>query len=293
MVYWLIRSGVWSNEKEEQLKTIDKTLDNKKVSLYRSVLNKSQQKETRKVLKHLKKNQLKLLQDKHSLDDLTIEHYAETLSRQFLILSSLTREDKKDICLNNRDVTKDIAWNWFNEIYAEVLKNRYTLEEYREIARTEPWRSYWTISDKNPFGGSVVDLTDEQKTLILYSRMYDNAYKHPDFPGDHIAEDDDLFDGWLLVIREENKKTKTTKNIDHVHPKYQNADEVYVVAHSNEEAQNIDNLNTFEGKLTKKRRAAKIAYSDGKPIKAADMPDTREKLHAQAHREMVNKIKGK
>ena len=289
VVQWLIRHKVWSREKEEQLKTIDKTLDSRKKSLYKSILNKPQQDDDRKVLKHLRKKQLSLLQEKHSLDSLTVEHYAETTSRQFLILSSLTYEDRT---LVYNDVNfKDICWRLFSGIDDEILKNQCTLVECREISRSEPWRSYWTVGEHNPFGNASVDLTDEQKTLILYSRMYDNAYKHPEFPGEEIVDDDDLFDGWLLTVKEENKQNTKVKNIDHVHPRFQNADEIYVVADSVEAAKEIDELNTFEGKLAKKRRAA--ALKGGKQLEAGDMPDTKEKLFIQAQKEMVDKIKGR
>jgi hypothetical protein len=57
-------------------------------------------------------------------------------------------------------------------------------KKLREIARTNPWRSYWGASKEDVFGLAAADMTGNQRTLLMYSRMYDNANEHPDSPDD-------------------------------------------------------------------------------------------------------------
>jgi hypothetical protein len=123
--------------------------------------------------------------------------------------------------------------------------------------------------------------------------MYDSAYEHPDCPNDKVIEDDDMFDGWMIYQRRENDKAKDKnrankllegKNLD-------KAQEVFLMAKTNEEAQNIYNLNDNQSRNIIKEREKMI--SNLRSVEHSKLPDVQRDLVVQSNQQFMNTAKRK
>ena len=93
--------------------------------------------------------------------------------------------------------------------------NQISSEQFRSVARSEPWRSMWNIGKKqgNAFGKAACDLTKDQVSLSSYSSMYDNVYESSEAPDEKVIEDDDCLDGWFISQRREYEKEKKKRQV--------------------------------------------------------------------------------
>ena len=163
-----------------------------------------------------------------------------------------------------------------------------TTEQYRELARTEPWRSRWMMLKPKPFGNRV---TDEQRHLTIYSRMYDNAYKNTDCPSDKVIDDDDMFDGWMIT---ESRKNEREKQVNRANEKlggrHASSQEVFIMADSKQDIEDVESLNDFQSKMVKKQRAGFIKQKG--EVAVSDLPDQRMEINRQAMDNYIKTVKG-
>lgn len=276
---------LWSDNDETKLKELDEQIDDLKVELYKAFLNASRTKQLRGELKNLRSLVEQLINIKHSLDYATIEGYCSTVRLQYLIGMSVLDENKQYVWKNN-DFLNDCYL--FEKIINEYNRSVIPIEKMRELARTEPWRSSWQIAKDNVFGISSVDLTDEQRTLCLFSQMYSNVFSHPEAPSDEVVECDDSLDGWFLVQKREAEKFKNTKQVDKLLP--QKGNETFLMARNKDDAKKIDKMNSTESKIIKGERMA-LVRREGK-VKEQHLPDVQRKLNTmkvEAMREAAKK----
>ena len=136
----------------------------------------------------------------------------------------------------------------------------------------------------------MINWTDEQKTLVVLTKMYDSAYQHPECPPDSVFEDDDMFDGWMILQRRENEKTKnknrTEKLLDG--KKLNKAGEIFLVANSKEEAQNIYSLNDNNSRHIIKERE-NIIKNTSETIDVGQLPDVQRDLTMQTNQQFKNR----
>lgn len=87
----------------------------------------------------------------------------------------------------------------YGKYNAEILDDK----EIRQISKNPNWRMIWNVSkdSREIFPLPACDLTDMQKTLISWTRMYDSVYESMETPSDSIIEDDYAIDGWFTVQR--------------------------------------------------------------------------------------------
>lgn len=74
----------------------------------------------------------------------------------------------------------------------------------RELARTDPWRTVWACREagRGVFDVPAGALSEVQKSLVAWTRVYDAAREDSDRPAEDVVADDDAFDGWMTVRRE-------------------------------------------------------------------------------------------
>ena len=167
-------------------------------------------------------------------------------------------------------------------------------EACREIARTDPWRSYWGITDC-PFGTRAIDLDYDKRTLLAYSKMYDNIGDHPECPSQEIIEDDDMLDGWMIVQQRQTSEKKVEKHkddmVNNFSPKYQNATEIFLPAQSKDHIKQIDDLNTATGKRVRKQRQQMI--NEQGQVGVGKLPDEMLAIQNQSMEEFKQKAQNK
>jgi len=272
---------------EEKLKLMEKSIESLKMNLFANRLDVVKCKDIRKRLDQLKIKYINVYNVLNSLNQFTAESYAEEARYHYLLVKTLLDIDCNLVWKNENEVDATLLQN----IIIEIGKYSISIPDFREIARTEPWSSYWKISHGNPFGSIPVDWTEEQKTLVLFSQMYDNIYQHPECPDDNVISDDDMLDGWLLTIRNEQVKEKEKKKIESKVSKHTKATEMFVPVANEEEAQKIYDMNTPQNKLIVARRAQKIK-KEGK-VSEANLPDIKTKLFMEAQRLALESVKNK
>jgi len=136
--------------------------------------------------------------------------------------------------------------------------------------------------ERGLFGIAAVDMTDEQRNLVSWSGLYENIQQHPNCPSDEVLEDDDLLDGWMIEQRKERERSHNQKQADGItNEKIRNADEVFLMADTDDDARKIDELNDERAKHIKRQRF-KVLKEKG-TVNELDMPDTRQELIRQVN----------
>ena len=289
ILYYLIEYGMWTTNGDESLKTLEKQIEDQKVALYQSILNPPQTKNIRRYLEGFKKSYNKLYATRHSFDHLTLDGYIDNIKNQYLLAHSIYD-------INNNRIFNDIQNIDFNQLtqFSENISSYIIdIETFRTIARSDLWRNYWSANKDRLFDKPVVSWTDEQKTLVVLTKMYDSAYEHPDCPSDKIIEDDDMFDGWMIYQRRENEKTKEKNRANKIleGKNLGKAQEVFLMAKTNEEAQNIYNLNDSQSRNIIKEREKAIDHFG--TIEHSKLPDVQRDLVVQSNQQFIQTAKRK
>ncbi len=214
-------------------------------------------------LRSLDQQLMQLYSSKHCMDHLTKDGYAELCRINFLIINSVYDSIGNKIELDDAILIDKLATAYNSSfIPANIL---------REIARTDPWTSVYA-SSQQIFNYCGTELTENQKNLLAYTRMYENIFKHQDAPNERIINDDDLLDGWLAIQRKQNKKTDTND-------KYGNAQEVYLIA---KDKNTIDNINGMNSQYAKNKKLSRLQQVKQKGrIAEFEFADVQQELRKQ------------
>jgi hypothetical protein len=284
---YLIINNLWNPLVDKEFKELPKKIEDYKVQLYQSELNPKNQKRISRILKDAKNKYDRLYNIRHSFDHLTAQGYAN-LSKNHYILSESIFDSEDNKIFPKID---DIDFILFNEICSLISNNTIPAYTFRKIARSELWRNYWIANKDFLFGKPTIEWTDEQKNLVVITKMYDNAYEHPECPGNNILEDDDMFDGWMISIRRESEKDKTKRRTEKKFgDKLNKAGEIFLMAESKEEAQNIYSLNNpLSRNIIKEREIVLKQNNDF--VKDSDLPDVQRNLQMQQIQQIKDKHK--
>ncbi len=251
----LIKYGLWSNDADMILVESEKNIKTACVDLYRAAFDFKKQKDIRRRLQSLRKRVSDLNVKLHHLDYATMESIAMMHRTNHIVANTVFDSAGNLIDPDN--------YSLITEIVNQINQASLSIDDFKVIARTDPWRSMWSVDRANVFGKSVCDLTEEQRTLITLSKFYDSIYEHPDCPDTSVIEDNDMLDGWLILQereREESVKKKHADNVLGLTERTKNAmsNDVMVVANSKEEARQINDLNDVNAKMIKAERMGVI-----------------------------------
>jgi hypothetical protein len=233
----------WSDSKQKEIEVeIPKLLENLKIQIYFSLLNKQNDYQTIKgKISKLKSYLLKLLSDKHSYDEYTIEGIARKEKTLFLLQKGIKGLDIEPSFL-------------LSAFYSAQLND----SDYRKIARSNEWHLKLKAM-KNGCHIFSKYLTEEQEELIRWSNVYSNLYEMEEPPSKEIIEDDDALDGFFLV---KNMETKDKTVLAEIEARYsakgKTYNELYLPAANMEQARRNDMLNTTEARRIKEARFKQI-----------------------------------
>ncbi len=283
----LTNLGLWDHSYTSHIKALQQQTDNIKVEIYQSIFNNKKKKGLKKSLDNIRKSLNKIHAKRMIFDHATLEHYLKTLKLQYVV--GLSIHDKNDKPVYSRKTLTDHDSYLVNRVLDYLSNHKLTHNILRELARSEPWRSYWNIGKEKVFNTAIANLTDEQKALALFSRMYDGAYGNADCPDDTVIQDDDAFDGWMILQDREYKQKLAERGADNIMSKHKQADEIFIPVDNKEDARKIKTLNSIESQMDLKIRQAALE-KQGK-IDAINLPDVRRKLQQQSTREFVEHVK--
>lgn len=282
----LHRKGIWIPEDDTALEQYNKMLENVKIELYESLYNETKEKQARKQISALKKAINKKLVKKYSLDHITLEYHAENTRDEFLTAITITDSYKNPVYTYENWAKADnyILQRFLNLLQSDIIST----EEYREIARTDPFRSKWSLLKSGVFDFEI--LTPDQVALCLYSRMYDNVYEHPEKPTEKVIADDDMLDGWFAKQRKEIEESKERKELEKVSgmSKNERAGELFVMANNQNDAGKIRRTNTIDSRIKMKQRENTL--KSGSRIEEQHLPDVQQSLRAEAMKQMSERF---
>lgn len=251
LLKWMQLEGEWDLPRQARLNELPKLIEGLKVNLYEAALKSNTRRHLKNELGAARKEYAELLSQRHAHDHLSAKGLAQMDRAKYTIGISLYRANGREV------FTDDNFWQSDDEILEAAITvyndNRIEEKTYRALARSDQWRTYYSAGkqENSIFGGAVVDLTDEQRTLLNWSSLYENIHEHPDCPSDQIIEDDDVLDGWLIKQRREKEKKNNQKDAASVieNDKIRNAEEVFIVAETAEDARKVMDLNDDFGKM--------------------------------------------
>jgi hypothetical protein len=283
LLAWMKAEGYWSNEEEKALDGLEKDIENLKVGLFKAFASKSKSAVARTTLIAAKAKRDELHAKRHAFDSETCTSHAWSAKLRVLVGASLF--NRRNLLVQNDTL--------IDEAVSQFLSHRLTETQYRELARTDPWRTTWACrrSEGAVFGIPACDLTEEQRNLSAYSTLYDNVGEHPERPSDEVIAEDDALDGWLILQRREHEGERRKKRAEDFvsNEKILNSNEVFVVVDNDEDARSIEELNDSASSFIKKQRMHYLAQKG--VVQEADMPDQRLFIQSEVNRKAMENVK--
>ena len=283
-VEWMMEDELWTYEEDLKIKQIIEEIENLKVNVYKKY-NNGRLRESARIYLRAAENGLKKLENKkNSYYGNTCEGIAQ-LDKSMFLLEACSYVGGEKIDPDSVELN-----DLLNRYYSLILKEA----DSREIARSEPWRSIWTLRETNTFklfSNIKRELSIDQKNLLIWSRMYDNIQESMDCPSDKVIEDDDALDGWFIEQRRKNEREKAVGVIEDSiqNDKIKNSQEVLVFADNKTDAQTIHEMNSPNSKVIKKERQETIKEK-GSAVDL-DFNDQKMRLGNMAHEQFKNKFR--
>ena len=265
---------IWNEEDDKLLEQTEKKLENTKVMLYQNRLNKSKITTIKKDLANLKNTINKLFAKKHSFDYVTLEEYASGKKNEFLYVNSIRYHDTNKLVFDQN--LNRVYYDQFVEITNEITNYFITVEQYKKIARHESWKTTCSGNKYNVFNRPASELTDEQKSLLNISAMYDRIYEHHESPEESVIADDDMLEGWMIYQKRKSEAENKENKAQDILSKHGNAKEIYLVG-DKEDAEDIQSLNSLQSsRVVQQRKQLILRSSDG--VDEVNLPDVQNEL---------------
>lgn len=222
----LLESGQWSTKDESRLKSLPNEIENAKLDYFQDFHSPEKKRVNKMLINNYIAEFMKLNSVRHKYSNMTLEGIANGAMWHTMIYK---------------------MWGGPNKLMALSYYHSNLVGEdtIRDIALSHEWGSYAGIS-KNPLHKAPINMTDLQRKLYSWTNVYRNVRTHPDCPTDSIIEDHYAFDGWLINQNRKDRASKTVKvQLKNVKP---NAQNVYVVAKTASDIQDIASLNDGEAR---------------------------------------------
>jgi hypothetical protein len=273
----LIMNGEWSEEDETMLNvTLPKDIVTFQKELYNSAFKSETRNQIRKYLKAARDEMLRLYTIRHKYDSFTNEGVASFVRYKFLVENSTYDSDGK-LYKFDKYIPISKVLKHYNETV--ILP-----EEIRVISRTHPWVNMWSSAKANGsvFPNSGIEITSQQELLIMWSKMYDGIQESPDCPPKKILDDDDMLDGWLAIQQEKRESDNNQHLADSfsANSRISNAQEVYLIAETVDDAKEIDDMNSARALAVKKSRMNTLTQQG--EINHRDFSDVQQQTRIQA-----------
>lgn len=270
--------NIWDDTKQKLLDESIKDIDKLKIQLYLNFNNSTLKSEIKTKLVSLNDNINKLYAQKHYFDYLTLDHYAQSIKSQFIIVNTILDSNNQPIFNFNDFDYIDIKF--LEKIVNHIQDNIIDIYMIKKIARNELWKSFWSISKEKIFDGKIKDWTDDQRSLVNFSKVLDSIREHMEAPSEEIINDDDALDGWILYQHEKTEKEKKKKLInDRYNLDNKKAGELFLVTDNTEEAREIFQLNDPMAS-TDIKQMQKIANEKGQ-LNWSELPHVKRDIQQQ------------
>lgn len=271
---WMAERGLWSQEKDDKIKGIEKDIENMKAGMFNERFNPALVKQTRRLLRNAEIAKNRLVNEKHELFGKTCEGLA-TQHKALAIFEKCCYVGSELLDCDDIDVTS---------LYYEYNRKLLSETQLRDLARNDPWRLAWLMKDQAPLFANHGDrqLTNDQKGILIWSNMYDNIQESMECPSEDVIEDDDMLDGWFIIQRKKADSEKAKIELEKkTNAKIANSDEIHIMAGSKREADQIHSMNSVHADRVRKQRLATVKRKG--TATDLDFKDVRIELGNQQH----------
>lgn len=283
---------LWTQYDSDQLELLVKTMDDMKVELFDSWNQSNKRLAIRTALKKGYGERDRLENKKHALDHLSCEGIAISAKYRYLMGCSLYYPNGAAYW---PDDSRWLYADAFIDRATEILaKERLNESQFRELALNEPWRSHWGgkgIAGRGLLDVAAVDMTDDQRALVLWSTIFDSIRESSSCPPEATFSDDDMLDGWMIIQRRKREAEVDKQTLGQQgNQKVMNSDEVFFMAETVEDARKIEKMNDGVGSMLKKQRMSFLKEKG--EVAEIMMPDTWLRLQTAAAQKASAQIKG-
>ena len=270
--------NIWDEKNDKEFENISDQINKTKVQLFLHYQNSTLKKQLKQSILELNNQLDDYYNKKHYFDYLTLEYYAQSIKNQYIITNMIYDSNNKQI-FNTEDFN-NIDSVFLEKILSEIQKNTISSEKIKTIARSEIWRSFWNISKENVFDGKIKDWTDEQRSLVNFTKVLDSIREHMECPSEDILNDNDALDGWIYYQNDKSEKEKKRKHIsDKFGLDKKQAGEVFVISSDADERKSIYELNDPQTNKDIKNMT-RLAKEKGN-IDWAELPHVKRDLRQQ------------
>lgn len=280
----LQENDLWDDERENKLKILYEDVDKLKINLFKSFFKSRERDSIRKAIQIARGEIGSLLLQKNVYSPMGATGFAQVARTRYLVGSGLY-DDKGKRVWSDDDFYKGND-TLLDEAVSAYSESQIVDWQIRAIARSDQWRSVWNCKSVcgDVFGRPAVDLTEEQRQLLSWSQLYDSVAEHPNPPDDNILKDDDAFDGWMIIQRKERERQRREATAEATLNglKLPDSGEIFIVAETDEDLQNIESLNSPQASAIKRERLAYLTKKG--EVEEQHMPDSKREIMMMAQR---------
>lgn len=285
---FLYQKELYSPFDDRDIEKYKKDIEELKFQAFKNAFKPKELSEIKKLIRFTENTIIKISRKKLIFDHLTCEGTASLAQWNWIIENSTFYADT------------DQLYDWkhvsVNTITSYHENQSLSSLDFRAVARSDFWRPIWSLGKKtgNLFDRPSSKLTKDQIILCTFSNMYDNVYESSECPSDKIIDDDDCLDGWFIDQRRKNEKAKKQQEAEALtsNKRIANAGEVFVVASTQEEIENIESYNSVQMHNVKKNRVQQI-FAEGEIKSDLQFQDKRLETQLQNNQAIVEKAKGR
>ena len=253
MLDWMRSRRLWTEDDDTKITAIEKDLERLKVEIFNARFHSEKREHIRRYIRAAEKALGQQLDKKNSNKQNTCEGIA-SLEKSLAFIKRCTFVGGEPCDFEAIDIN-NVLYEFNDMILSE--------KDVRDLARNEPWRSLWLIKesyDLKLFANQDRELSIDQKNVVVWSRMYDNIQESMDCPTDDVINDDDLLDGWFIIQRKKQEQAKAESELESrvSNEKIADSDEVFIMAQTPEDAENINSVNSYHSQMVKKERQSVI-----------------------------------
>lgn len=283
----LINEGIWTLELEQEWQSTDKIIKGLKDRLKNLQFKKLEQETVRQTIVWYKKRKEELYNIKNQYWTYTSEYLADIARKRFLVENLV--EFEIDIKMTPTLLSKLVKLYYLDSYINE--------NQIRVLARTDPWRLYWTASKDTGtqlFGHACVQMTDLQYALVTWSKVYDFAFDSMSRPSDDIIEDDDKFDIWYEEecdrLKKELRQNKVDKTVNRRGRQGYGMQEIFIPS-DREGAKEVYAMNDLEGRMRIKQRQNYIKKKGR--ARDLDLPDVKRDIQMESNKMAMQSAQSK
>lgn len=195
----LAERSLWTVENDRQINYLETELS----KLFKEVgATKREQVKVDKLRSSIKLQIQELKNKKATLLAFSAERFAEEQRVRAYVYSCTMSEDGMPIWPSWQHFVSEQDTILINNLITNLISDRWddlSTSNIREVARSGLWRFKWNAAkavDKL-FGRSVLEMSDEQASLVYWSQIYDSVYEAYERPPQDIISDDEKLDKWM------------------------------------------------------------------------------------------------